>query len=250
MNMITRTIAKRAGTYMQHGHNGVHVNRVTLLAEPWAVPEVEAVNARPAPGIFDAISVRTPQAPQPRAPITDRFSAWDEDALREEWMEGIAEAMRKGYRPKRAASEVTTRPSAKSLRAVMDHLSQGPDTRTGIMFSTQLSHQTMHRVSAELRDTGMVVLSKAKGVSTYTLTPRGHVALAERVAADAAPETTGSRAKQIYDFLLGGAATRLEIKAALGLSDWKLDDALALLEVDRGLKRKRVSGFSFYSVTA
>ena len=250
MNMITRTVAKRAGTYMQPGHDGLHINRITLTAAPWDEPEIEAVHPMPAPGIFDPISLRTPKVARPRVAIVDRFSQWGQDALREAWMEGIPEEMRNGYRPKRAASEATSRPSAKSLRAVMDHLAQGSDTRTGIMFATRLSHQTMHRVSGELRDTGMVVLSKAKGVSTYTLTPRGHVALSERVAADTAPETTGSRANDVYDFLISGEATRSEIKTALGLSDWKLDEALTLLDVDRGLKRRRVGGFAFYSVSA
>lgn len=251
MNMITRTVAKRAGTYMQPGHDGLHINRISLLAAPWDEPEAEAVHPIPAPtnSIFNMLSVSTPKVARPRVAIVDRFSQNDQDVLREGWMEGIPEHMRKGYRPKRAASEATSRPSAKSLRAVMDHLSQGSDTRTGIMFSTQLSHQTMHRVSGELRDTGMVVLSKAKGVSTYTLTPRGHVALAERVAADAAPETTGSRANDVFDFLISGEATRSEIKTALNLTDWKLDEALSLL-ADRGLSRRRVGGFAFYSVTA
>ena len=74
-------------------------------------------------------------------------------------------------------------------------------------------------------------------------------ALAERVAADAAPETTGSRANDVFDFLISGEATRSEIKTALNLTDWKLDEALSLL-ADRGLSRRRVGGFAFYSVTA
>lgn len=249
MNMITRTVAKRAGTYMQPGHDGLHINRITLTAAPWDEPEVEAVHPMPAAGIFDPISVRTPKVARPRVAVVDRFSQNDQDVLREGWMEGIPEVLRNGYRSKRDASGATIRPSAKSLRAVMDHLYLSPDTRTGIMFSTRLSDQTMQRVSAELRDTGMVVLTKSKGVCTYTLTPRGHVALAERVAADANPQTADNRANDVYDFLLLGSATRREIKTSLGISDWMLDEALTVLH-DRGLKRERVGNFAFYSVTA
>jgi hypothetical protein len=248
---ITRVVAKRAGTYMQPGHDGLHINRISLRAAPWDEPEVEAVHPIPAPvnSIFNMISISTPPVARPRVAIVDRFAQNGQDVLREGWMEGIPEKMRKGYRPKRAASEATERPSAKSLRAVMDHLAQGSDTRAGIMFSTQLSEQTMARVSAELRNTGMVVLTKCMGVSTYTLAPSGHVALAERVAADAAPQTAGNRANEVYDFLLLGSATRREIKTALGISDWMLDEALTVL-YDRGLKRERVGNFAFFSVTA
>ena len=55
MTFQTRTIAKRPGTYMDTGETGVHVNRITLRAEPWDEPELKPEHQRPAPSKLEAV---------------------------------------------------------------------------------------------------------------------------------------------------------------------------------------------------
>lgn len=151
MNMITRTVARRPGTYMQPGADGVHINRVTLLAEPWAVPEVAVVHPRPAPGKFEAVSVRTPQVPKVRVPCPDTFADNDQDELREKWMKGI--------RPDTKRIEARAhqqRCTQEAYDAVAKHLRASPDTRHGIMEGTRISESTVDYALRQLREEGNV----------------------------------------------------------------------------------------------
>ena len=248
MTFQTRIVAKRPGTYMQPGADGVHINRVTLRAEPWAVPEVEVIHARPAAGKFEAISVRTPTIAKVRVPSVDRFAEWDEDTLRDEWMNGIPEHLRRGYKPRNTIAEAPARPSAKSLRTVMDHLAEAPDTRLGVMAATGLSHQTMARVIHELRDTGMVTLTKCRALATFRLTDKGRAVLLDR--ADMAEPSTDDREGAVYDLLCRAPRGRAEIKSALGISDWVLDEALRALMQRGSVSRSVVQRFSIYAVIA
>jgi DNA-binding HxlR family transcriptional regulator len=248
VTFTTKTVAKRAGTYMQPGHDGLHVNNITLRAAPWDVPEVKAVHPTPAAGKFEAISVRTPTIAKVRVPFADRFAEWDEDTLRDEWMNGIPEHLRRGYKPRNTIAEAPARPSAKSLRTVMDHLAEAPDTRLGVMAATGLSHQTMARVIHELRDTGMVTLTKCRALATFRLTDKGRAVLLDR--ADMAEPSTDDREGAVYDLLCRAPRGRAEIKSALGISDWVLDEALRALMQRGCVSRSVIKRFSIYAVIA
>ena len=157
MTFQTRTIAKRPGTYMDAGDNGVHVNRVTLRAEPWDKPELKPEHPRPAPGKFEAVSVRTPTIAKVREECDDTYANNDEDTLREHWTAGIPAKLRKGYREPRGYEPA--RPVDRAvLASIVKHLRQSTDTRGGVMGALRLSEKTVDRAFRELRDTG--VLSK------------------------------------------------------------------------------------------
>jgi hypothetical protein len=152
MTFQTRIVAKRPGTYMQPGADGVHINRVTLRAEPWAVPEVEVIHARPAAGKFEAISVRTPQVPKVRVPCPDTFAANDEDKLRDAWIAGI--------RPDAKRMEVRShvqRCTQAAYDAVARHLRAHPDTRHGTMEATRLAESTVDYALRQLRKEGNIL---------------------------------------------------------------------------------------------
>jgi ribosomal protein S25 len=151
MTFQTRIIARRGSTYMQPGHDGVHVNKITLRAEPWTVAEPEAEHPRPAAGKFEAISVRTPQVPKVRVPCPDTFAANDEDFLRKAWIAGI--------RPDAKRLEVRShqqRCTQEAYDAVAKHLRASPDTRHGIMQATRISESTVDYALRQLREEGNV----------------------------------------------------------------------------------------------
>jgi len=159
MTFQTRTIERRTGTHW--GDDRSHINRITLGAEPWAEPELKPElkpeHHRPAPGRFEAISVRTPTIAKVRVDCPDTYANNDEDTLREHWVAGIPAKLRKGYREPRGYEP--SRPVDRAvLAAIVKHLRQSTDTRGGVMGALHLSEKTVDRAFRELRDTG--VLSK------------------------------------------------------------------------------------------
>ena len=159
MTFQTRTIEKRTGVHC--GDDRSHVNRIKVRLEPWPQtelePELKPEHQRPAPGKFEAISVRTPTIAKVRVDCPDTYANNDEDTLREHWVAGIPAKLRKGYREPRGYEPA--RPVDRAvLAAIVKHLRQSTDTRGGVMGALHLSEKTVDRAFRELRDTG--VLSK------------------------------------------------------------------------------------------
>jgi hypothetical protein len=159
MTFQTRTIERRTGTHW--GDDRSHVNRIKVSLEPWPQtelePELKPEHHRPAPGKFEAISVRTPTIAKVRVDRPDTYAKNDEDTLREHWVAGIPAKLRKGYREPRGYEP--SRPVDRAvLAAIVKHLRQSTDTRGGVMGALHLSEKTVDRAFRELRDTG--VLSK------------------------------------------------------------------------------------------
>lgn len=167
MQMITRAIPRRPGTYMQPGDDGLQVNRVTLRAEPWAVQPVEA--ERPRPVDVPQYRVTSPKIDVlPHKPVTgDRFAEWDEDILREEWAASILPQHRPGFREAVAGVKPC---SAASYSAVKAILAAAPTTRAAIATVTGLSERTLDTVFRDLRAQGLLAMQRqASGRYLFSL---------------------------------------------------------------------------------
>ena len=152
MTFQTRTIAKRGGSYMQPGHDGLRVNNITIPAEPWVndvtiVPE----HPRPEPGKFAAITVKTPEVARPSAPSSKRVPASEEEyAIR--W---AALCRKEGHMPgvPRDAQARRDCPAFDAyLKAALVHLVQGEDNRAGLADAIGVTDgQTISDIVRELR---------------------------------------------------------------------------------------------------
>ncbi len=178
MTFQTRTIAKRPGTYMDAGETGVHVNRVTLRAEPWAEPELKPEPQRPAPGRFEPISVRTPTIAKVRVLQPDRFAQWDQDVLADEWktlcrreghMRGLPLSTdlqrQQGSAGGLASQQHDGLPDymARALR----HFSRGDDTTNGMAAAIKMSDSRGKEAVRKLRSHGFIQSTAHSGGRSF-----------------------------------------------------------------------------------
>jgi hypothetical protein len=178
MTLQTRTIAKRTGTYMEAGETGVHVNRVTLRAEPWAVPEEPKEHQRPAPGRFEPISVRTPTIAKVRDENPDRFAEWEEDFLADEWkalcrregqMRGLPLSTELQRQRGSAGGLVSQQHDglpdymARALR----HFARGDDTTNGMAVAIKMSDSRGKEAVRQLRSYGFIQSTPRSGGGAF-----------------------------------------------------------------------------------
>jgi hypothetical protein len=182
MTFQTRTIAKRPGTYMEAGETGVHVNRITLRAEPWdkpeLKPELKPEHQRPAPGRFAPISVRTPTVAKVKVLQPDRFAQWDQDVLADEWK---ALCRREGHmrglplstelqRQRGSAGGLVSQQHdglpdymARALR----HFSRGDDTTNGMAAAIKMSDSRGKEAVRKLRSYGFIQSTAHSGGRSF-----------------------------------------------------------------------------------
>ena len=191
MTFQTRTIAKRAGTYMDAGENGVHVNRVILRAEPWDKPELKPEHQRPAPGKFERISVQTPTIAKVRVLHPDRFAQWDQDLLADEWkalcrreghMRGLPLSTDLQQQRGSAGGLISQQNEglpdymARALR----HFSRGDDTTNGMAAAIKMSESRGKEAVRKLRSYGLIQSTQhSGGRSFHAITQLGLKAIAQ-----------------------------------------------------------------------
>jgi hypothetical protein len=178
MTFQTRTIAKRLGTYMDAGETGVHVNRITLRAEPWIVPEQPKDHKRPDPGRFEAISVRTPTIAKVRSEHPDRFAQWDEDVLADEWK---ALCRREGHMRGLPLSTDLQRQRGSTgglvsqqhdglpdyMARALRHFSRGDDTTNGMAAAIKMSDSRGKEAVRKLRSYGFIQSTAHSGGRSF-----------------------------------------------------------------------------------
>lgn len=191
MTFQTRTIAKRPGTYMEAGETGVHVNRITLSAEPWAVDEEPKKHQRPEPEKLEAIfsakseghfwdvirTVKTPQVARPRTlpqkptPATEEKYAdkWAALCRREGHMRGLPLSTDLQRQRGSAGGLVSQQHDglpdymARALR----HFSRGDDTTNGMAAAIKMSDSRGKEAVRKLRSYGFIQSTAHSGGRSF-----------------------------------------------------------------------------------
>ena len=186
--MNYRTIAKRPETYAQTLNERTHVNRITLSAAPWEIPEEEKQHPRP----IDPPQFKVSSPPvsvnidKPKA--VDRFSAWQQSELAERMLATARAEGHRGEIPKSIAAQkesgakgaATRREYSSLMIRLLSHLQHGDVTRSAlrVILGNSGNFNTQRRRAEEL---GWVKGEDGSNDRMW-ITSAGLVALAEMKA--------------------------------------------------------------------
>lgn len=151
---------------------------------------------------------------------------------------------------------------AQNCRAVLMHLADGEDGRTGISAVVPLPYRTMDRVLGELRDRGHITQRRRDRAALYHITAEGLAAIDAPMPAAKEPKAPGApRQKRgpsaanvdaVFALLRIQPATRVEMQRALGVGSSTMEECLRALRLQDRItwERNPVTNIKTYRVRA
>lgn len=126
-----------------------------------------------------------------------------------------------------------------NLRAVLMHLADGEDGRTGLNARTGLAEKTLDRVLRELHDRGHITKGKRDRSAVYRITPAGMDAIAAPAVQEAPQEEpkgprksrgpTSANVDAVFAVLSVQPATRAALQRACGIGSSTVEECLRVL---------------------